>query len=544
MENETELDIDANATRVIRALERDNWEAARALLEQQRRGQPAVVQEALDRFVAAGASTQLARMRDAGSSVADPVLGRVLNASSPPRFPGAEEMHALPSDAQRYDVYASIVAVRGGKAALDALDRSERVILGLRQENSTLASLDDPRTRLDESTRQSGKGVYDDRILVLWKDVSGGRHVKPFDHANTEPTAQYDHHAGSDGRRRFADGGTEARRIEPLAAFAEVALRRKIEGEDVDSDGMRDLGRLAEGTIEMQATTHPNPGTHVREFSLRPTSAAVSAGANRVERDSNADGWFTDADVGRFRNLDSSFKIHRGSMYSTDSAGCQTIRGDEYTDFVDTVRGDPHQTRWQYVLTSTTPGMFRNVTHDAPAAPGARADGAPAQGGERHFPRREGRGGPARPGDAAAPGHPDPRDPRHPDHAAYRHTHALLREAGARHGVAFDEAGLQRATLGLMAEARRDPTVRRIDEVAFSRATDTHQAAHFVAASHRPYGEREPAFTVRVEMQALLQRPVEEALRQLGGADRQVREQGLAVEPAVQRQREALVRTI
>lgn len=541
MENETEFDIDATATRVIRAIERDNWEAARALLEQQRQGQPAIVQEALDRFVAAGAAMQLARMRGAGSSDADPVLGRVLNASSPPRFPEAEEMRALASDAQRYDVYASIVAARGEKAALDALDRSERVILGLRQENSTLASLDNPRTRLDESTRQSGKGVYDDRILVLWKDASGGRHVKPFEHANTEPTAQYDHHAGSDGRRRFAEGGTEARRLEPLAAFAEVARPRKIEGEDVDGDGMRDLGRLAEGTIEMEATTHPNPRTHAREFSLRPTSAAVSAGANRVERDSNADGWFTDADVGRLQDLNTSFQIHRGSIYGTDSAGCQTIRGDEYTDFIDAVRGDPHQTRWQYVLTSTTPGMFRNVTHDAPVAPGARADGAAARGGEPHAPRHE---DPARPVDAAAPGHPDPRDPRHPDHADYRRTHELLREAGARHGVAFDEAGLQRAALGLMAKARRDPTVRRIDEVAFSGATALHPPAHFVAASYRPYGDREPAFTVRMETQALLQRPVEEALRQLGDAGRQEHEQALALamEPAAQQQRGALVR--
>ncbi|HVI60002.1 MAG TPA: XVIPCD domain-containing protein [Luteimonas sp.] len=550
------IDIRQSANRVASLIRDGEMEAAAALWRRQGEGERPVVREAIDRYVAASVQSELPL---AGDAECAQMLQRLREAGGAPRFPTESELAGV-AESQKFDIYASIVAVRGNALASESLSQGRRVILGLRQENSTLATADNPETiGVDESLVASGKGVYDDRIVVLWRDAGGARHVFEAKQANTEPTAQYDHHAGSDGSRPFADGSVERRRIARAEGFGEVSRRRKIEGEDADGDGMRDLGRLAEGTFTMVLGRHPNPiqrGEMDRALLPAPDEVVAGRREGRVQRDTNADGWFTAADAEGLQDLNASFKIHRGSRRSTDSAGCQTIQADEYTQFMDAVRGDPHQTRWQYILTSTTPGVFRNVTHDAPVAPGDRAGDAPAQGREGRVPRHEGDGGPARPGDAIAPGHPgardprdlrDPRDPRHPghpDHADYRRTHELLREAGARNGIGFDEAGLQRAALGLMAQARRDPTVRRIDEVAFSGATQMHPAGHFVAAIHRPHGEREPAFAVRVKTQALLQRPVEEALRQLGDGERQAREQGLAVEPAAQLQREALVRTI
>ncbi|WP_017167811.1 hypothetical protein [Xanthomonas phaseoli] len=174
------------------------------------------------------------------------------------------------SDAQRYEVYASIVQVRGNEAAREALSRpNERVVLGLRQENSTLAAMqdrahagslrsDDPATpAINEA--QGGTGVYNDRLVVLWKDADGTRHTQVAQQANTEPTAQYDHHAGNTGRRPRAEGGMENRTFAPSPGFESITRPRKIEGEDVNADGIRDLGRLSEGTIEMRMGQHPNP---------------------------------------------------------------------------------------------------------------------------------------------------------------------------------------------------------------------------------------------------------------------------------------------
>jgi hypothetical protein len=117
----------------------------------------------------------------------------------------------------------------------------------------------------------------------------------------------------------------------------------------------------------MRATTHPRNG-HPDEFALRPSQDAITAGAGRVERDSNGDGWFDARDTQGVQDLNDTFKIHRGSRSNTDSAGCQTIGGGEYDDFVSTVRGTPGQNRWQYVLTSVAPGQARELGQDVPLA--------------------------------------------------------------------------------------------------------------------------------------------------------------------------------
>jgi hypothetical protein len=112
----------------------------------------------------------------------------------------------------------------------------------------------------------------------------------------------------------------------------------------VNGDGVRDLGRLTEGSTEMQATTHPRRGL-ADEFSLRPTAAAIAAGSRRIERDSNGDGWFDSRDTHGVQDLNRTFKMHRGSRENTDSAGCQTIHTVDYDDFLRVVRATPGQDR-------------------------------------------------------------------------------------------------------------------------------------------------------------------------------------------------------
>lgn len=432
MNQECEFDIRASADHVVELLQQQRTLDAMRQLERYREGQPRIIREALDRYVAMDAHETLEALRLAHDprvfgTTAAPVFDRLQHAARAPRFPGQwvrgeggdpetiPEIDAL-TQTQRFDVYASIVATRGNDAARNALDGQERVILGLRQENTTLAGperdkpfaaqVDLPETPERDESR-AGTGVYDDRIVVLWKEADGTRRVFEAKRANTEPTAQYDHHAGSDGRRFYSSGGRDTRQHAPSPGYEHIVRRRKIEGEDVDRDGLRDLGRLGEGTVEMQRTTHPRPGGRgALDVALRPTAEAVRHGEGQVQRDTNADGWFTQADMDGVQALNDSFKIHRGSRANTDSAGCQTIHYADYPAFIDAVTGNPNQTRWQYVLTSTTPGMWRNVED--------RVNGMP----EAEAPARN-RPGPAAPGrDQDARPYPrGPADPGHPDHA-------------------------------------------------------------------------------------------------------------------------------
>ncbi|HZF96738.1 MAG TPA: hypothetical protein VEY92_00570, partial [Pseudoxanthomonas sp.] len=223
-------------------------------------------------------------------------------------------------------------------------------------------AVDNPATPVDESQR--GTGIYNDRVVVLWKNADGTRHVETVERANTEPTARYDAHARPSPARASS-------------LYANVNWARG-EGSDVNVDGVADLGRLAEGTIEMRRDTHPTPGpggnTHV---AFRPTEEAVRRGQGQVQRDTNADGWFNQADINGVQDLNNTFKIHMGSFGSTDSAGCQTIHRDDYPRFLAAATGNPGQTHWQYVLTSTTPAPA--VRAELDRAPEAGRQDAPPQ---------------------------------------------------------------------------------------------------------------------------------------------------------------------
>ena len=246
-------------------------------------------------------------------------------------------------DPRDFETYARLVDRNGNAQARAALARGERVVLGLRTENNTFdsANQDDPLTRADES--RAGTGIYNDRIVVLWRDREGRGHAETFNRANTEPTAQYDVHAYGNipkSRRMASPNG-----------------RERGDGVDVNGDGKRDLGRWQDGTTALKI----RPNKFMGAVALMPTDAAVSAGKGRVNRDTNGDGWFTSADANRVQNLNNTFYIHVGSRGNTDSSGCQTIHRDDYPRFIDSIRANPAQTRWQYVLVTVDSTMFKDV---------------------------------------------------------------------------------------------------------------------------------------------------------------------------------------
>ncbi|HZF96739.1 MAG TPA: hypothetical protein VEY92_00575 [Pseudoxanthomonas sp.] len=126
MNRNTEFEIKAQANAVTALFDQRRGTEALQRLEQIRAGQPQVVQDALDRFVAPSAARYLEApgvVAPAGEEFAA-ALERLERAKGAPTLPAPDEMTALASDAQRYDVYASIVLVRGANAAVDALTNS------------------------------------------------------------------------------------------------------------------------------------------------------------------------------------------------------------------------------------------------------------------------------------------------------------------------------------------------------------------------------------------------------------------------------------
>lgn len=199
---------------------------------------------------------------------------------------------ALPSTAglsasQKYELYAGYVNAYGNAEAKADLAGGRQVILGLRTDTAVNAN--------------GGKGAYDDRIVVLQANGSGGT-VKEFS-ANTEPSSQYDGRFGS----------------------------------DFNGDGRLELGRMAEGTVGFQKSHSDSLGDV-----LRPT------GPLGVERDTNHDGRIgADDPQGRGRSTDNSFLFHAGGNSNTGSAGCQTLKPGDFRAFWNGL-GD--QKTFNYVL--------------------------------------------------------------------------------------------------------------------------------------------------------------------------------------------------
>jgi len=221
---------------------------------------------------------------------------------------------ALPSTAglsasQKYELYAGYVNAYGSAEAKADLAAGRQVILGLRDETAVNAN--------------GGKGAYDDRIVVLQANGSGGT-VREFS-ASTEPSSQYD------GRY----------------------------GADFNGDGRLELGRMAEGTVSFQKSHSGNLGDV-----LRPT------GPLGVERDTNHDGRIDAGDPrGKGQSTDNSFLFHAGGNTNTGSAGCQTLKPGDFQTFWNGL-GD--QKTFNYVLV--------NVDRQGP--PGGETTSQPTPAGD------------------------------------------------------------------------------------------------------------------------------------------------------------------
>ena len=224
-----------------------------------------------------------------------------------------------------YDNYAALVLSFGNAAARRALLQHKLVLLALRRESSTLAHV--------------GLGSYDDQIVVLNGVAARGR-ASVFA-ACTEPGAQYSQRASF---KTSKDPKAPKERVDDR--YAGVS-HRKSDGFDIDEDGIKDQGRLMAGTYEYFEKAGGFLGA--RAFQVKRTQ--------QVERDTDGDGWFDEQDASRIdsQGAGTSMYIHRGGRQAGDSistwsAGCQTIPGQIFDDFL---RAVGQVSSFHYVLVDT-----------------------------------------------------------------------------------------------------------------------------------------------------------------------------------------------
>ncbi|MBA3716304.1 MAG: hypothetical protein H0W76_28260, partial [Pyrinomonadaceae bacterium] len=260
---------------------------------------------------------------------------------------------------QKYDYYASVARSRN---AMQETPVGHRTIIGFRVITPTNA---------DSTDRAAGMGVYDDMVVMIWKERDrAGNEVKRVKHftANTEPSAQYDQ----------ALMGTRKENGLTIG-------RKHAEGRDPDGDGRRDLGRLPDGKYTYERSSSATLGTIGRRI-LRPVTENDSG--IMVDRDVNHDGSFNDVDsqqiaeykarlirsgrteaqaqaiINRELNSQETIYFHRGGAITRDrndnitaqdtySAACQTFPGREkFDEFWDTLGEEQvtGQRTFEYVL--------------------------------------------------------------------------------------------------------------------------------------------------------------------------------------------------
>ena len=224
----------------------------------------------------------------------------------------------IPAYPSTYIYYATIVELYGTPDAQKSLRNGEVILLGLRKHTWTLAN--------------KGRGLYDDQIIVL-KGLKPARSVHRFP-ACTEPGSQYSERS-------------KAPKADSPYAKDKVTYNKTF-GVDINKDGIKDLGRLVEGTYEYfelkGGYTHTSNKNHRRAFTVKTTQV--------TERDTDGDGYFTEKDPSRIdkTGAGTSMLIHVGGVSNTYSAGCQTIPSNRYKEFLDAV-GNP--TSFYYVLVNT-----------------------------------------------------------------------------------------------------------------------------------------------------------------------------------------------
>lgn len=220
-------------------------------------------------------------------------------AAAAPTRPGMPVTSGM-DEAHKYDLYAPYFSRYGVNVA--ALDPGQRALLGLRVTSNQRAN--------------KGRGEYNDRIVVLWRDASG-KHAREFG-ATTEPSARY-------------EDTPENRKSYP----------KRILGVDANRDGRKDTGCLPDGLYQYEKSNSAHLGKV-----LRPCSDIF------VVRDVDHDGDFDEADkaasVADKLNSSRSVLFHTGGRNDTFSAACQTMPPADFNGFW-TALGTG-QKRYQYAL--------------------------------------------------------------------------------------------------------------------------------------------------------------------------------------------------
>lgn len=254
------------------------------------------------RLPAAAAATPAAPAPGTPAPAAAPA-GRI----EPGRLPDTAGL----TEGQRFDLYAAQVQQHGDAAVQADLAAGRRVILALRN---------DTATRINE-----GRGAYDDRMVVLWRDAAGQGHAVEL-RANTEPSGQY----------------------EPGGPYTRRAI-----GGDYNGDGRGDQGRLADGSYAFTRGSFLG-------------ARALLAGNDQVtERDTNHNGRFDDGV--RAARGDYGMHIHIGGQGNTGSAGCLTLPPAEHARLFEALGSQ-----------NTVRAVVLNTARLEAAAPAAEAIPAPA----------------------------------------------------------------------------------------------------------------------------------------------------------------------
>lgn len=195
-------------------------------------------------------------------------------------------------------VYLSRFQATASPEAKTAYERGERVVLGLRHD-----------TPLSEN---DGKGVYDDRFVVLQKGSAGDVGLVKEYRACLDPNTKY-----GDSMRDTFDTKSDAA-VGPYAtAHADNPLN------PFDSNTVDAYGRITSGqTIRFQtgpdSTLYPPPD-----------------GGYQVQGDANGDGAWNDSATRSAKG--NQYQLHHGATGHTGSGGCLTVPPSQWADFRSTI---------------------------------------------------------------------------------------------------------------------------------------------------------------------------------------------------------------
>jgi hypothetical protein len=214
------------------------------------------------------------------------------------------------------------------------------VLVGIRNSSSTMAN--------------KGIGSYDDAIVVV-KGIGATRMSASFP-ACTEPSAQYAQRAAVDPKSKT--GERVDTRYAGVTKKYDKKGNPKNDGVDINADGILDAGRLIAGTYQYAEKPNGHLGARAFQVGSRTQKGKKStfvAGPNQVvERDTDGDGLFTNADPSRIdpTGAGTTMYIHQGGSDAganpnTWSAGCQTIPKNRYATFLGHI---PVNSVFNYVL--------------------------------------------------------------------------------------------------------------------------------------------------------------------------------------------------